>query len=248
MLKPYPEGFRHMVLDLVAAGRPIAPIAADLRISDQTIYGWRRQAHRHRPARRAQPRRAGRAQDSHGRWPGGNGGGGRWWAAAGGGNGKHTPPPHLRMPLRGSRSATIASTDSALSGLWTKRCTGPSPTGSSVSSEFQEAGAGLNGSRPRSGRPDRCNRWFVIRPQASQSLVDSVKYELYSRLELLAIVVIPQLCGDSMYERKLLGVVLGPLCCKCVQKGRPIADNYAKTCTRRVLGCQAHDVTQKRRR
>jgi len=31
------------VLDLVAAGRPIAQIANDLNISDQTIYGWRRQ-------------------------------------------------------------------------------------------------------------------------------------------------------------------------------------------------------------
>ncbi len=31
------------VLDLVAAGRPIAQIAADLNISDQTIYGWRKQ-------------------------------------------------------------------------------------------------------------------------------------------------------------------------------------------------------------
>ena len=31
------------MLDLVAAGRPIAQIAADLGISDQTIYGWRKQ-------------------------------------------------------------------------------------------------------------------------------------------------------------------------------------------------------------
>jgi|ERR1700677_1884891 transposase len=38
-----PEEFRRKVLDLVAAGRPVAQIAADLEISDQTIYDWRRQ-------------------------------------------------------------------------------------------------------------------------------------------------------------------------------------------------------------
>ena len=43
MPKRYPEEFRRKVLDLVAAGRPVAQIAADLGISDQTIYGWRRQ-------------------------------------------------------------------------------------------------------------------------------------------------------------------------------------------------------------
>ncbi|OBA66289.1 transposase [Gordonia sp. 852002-10350_SCH5691597] len=43
MPKRYPEEFRRKVLDLVAAGRPIAQIAADLNISDQTIYGWRTQ-------------------------------------------------------------------------------------------------------------------------------------------------------------------------------------------------------------
>jgi transposase-like protein len=41
--KRYPEEFRRKVLDLVAAGRPVAQIAADLEISDQTIYDWRRQ-------------------------------------------------------------------------------------------------------------------------------------------------------------------------------------------------------------
>jgi transposase-like protein len=41
--KRYPEEFRRKVLDLVAAGRPVAQIAADLGISDQTIYGWRPQ-------------------------------------------------------------------------------------------------------------------------------------------------------------------------------------------------------------
>jgi hypothetical protein len=35
----YPEKFRRKVLDLVPAGRPVAQIAADLDISDQTTYG-----------------------------------------------------------------------------------------------------------------------------------------------------------------------------------------------------------------
>ena len=43
MPKRYPEEFRRKVLDLVAAGRPNAQIAADLGISGQTIYGWRKQ-------------------------------------------------------------------------------------------------------------------------------------------------------------------------------------------------------------
>lgn len=43
MPKRYPEEFRRKVLDLVAAGRPVAQIANDLQISDQTIYDWRRQ-------------------------------------------------------------------------------------------------------------------------------------------------------------------------------------------------------------
>lgn len=43
MPKRYPEEFRRQVLDLVAAGRPIAEIAHDLQVSDQTIYGWRKQ-------------------------------------------------------------------------------------------------------------------------------------------------------------------------------------------------------------
>ncbi|EME19360.1 Transposase [Rhodococcus qingshengii BKS 20-40] len=43
MPKRYPEEFRRKVLDLVAAGRPIAEIAHDLQVSDQTIYGWRKQ-------------------------------------------------------------------------------------------------------------------------------------------------------------------------------------------------------------
>jgi transposase-like protein len=43
MPKQYPPEFRRKVLDLVAAGRRVAQVAADLGISDQTIYTWRRQ-------------------------------------------------------------------------------------------------------------------------------------------------------------------------------------------------------------
>ena len=39
----YPPEFRRKVLDLVAAGRSVASIAADLGLSDQTIYTWRKQ-------------------------------------------------------------------------------------------------------------------------------------------------------------------------------------------------------------
>ena len=42
MPKRYPEEFRRKVLDLVAAGRPVAQVASDLGISDQT-YAWRKQ-------------------------------------------------------------------------------------------------------------------------------------------------------------------------------------------------------------
>jgi transposase len=41
--KRYPPEFRRKVLDLVAAGRRVAQVAADLDISEQTIYVWRRQ-------------------------------------------------------------------------------------------------------------------------------------------------------------------------------------------------------------
>jgi transposase len=41
--KRYPPQFRRKVLDLVAAGRRVAQIAADLDISEQTIYVWRPQ-------------------------------------------------------------------------------------------------------------------------------------------------------------------------------------------------------------
>lgn len=43
MPKRYPPEFRRKVLDLVASGRRVAQVAADLGISDQTIYAWRRQ-------------------------------------------------------------------------------------------------------------------------------------------------------------------------------------------------------------
>ena len=40
----YLPGFRQRVVDLVDAGRRIAEIAAELGISEQSIYRWRRQA------------------------------------------------------------------------------------------------------------------------------------------------------------------------------------------------------------
>ena len=43
MPKAYPPEFRRKVLDLVAAGRPVAQVAHDLEISAQVIYTWRRQ-------------------------------------------------------------------------------------------------------------------------------------------------------------------------------------------------------------
>ena len=39
----YPPEFRRKVLDLLDAGRSVADVAADLQISDQSIYSWRRQ-------------------------------------------------------------------------------------------------------------------------------------------------------------------------------------------------------------
>jgi transposase len=41
--KAYPPEFRRKVLDLVAAGRPVAQVAHDLEISAQCIYTWRKQ-------------------------------------------------------------------------------------------------------------------------------------------------------------------------------------------------------------
>ena len=43
MPKPYPPEFRRKVLDLLAAGRSVAVLSADLGVSAQTIYNWRRQ-------------------------------------------------------------------------------------------------------------------------------------------------------------------------------------------------------------
>ncbi|XVS61805.1 transposase [Actinosynnema sp. CA-299493] len=43
MPKRYPHEFRRKVLGLVASGRRVVQVAADLDISDQTIYAWRRQ-------------------------------------------------------------------------------------------------------------------------------------------------------------------------------------------------------------
>jgi len=42
MPKPYPPEFRRKVLDLLAAGRSVGSVAADLGMSGQTIYNWRR--------------------------------------------------------------------------------------------------------------------------------------------------------------------------------------------------------------
>ena len=39
----YPPEFRRKVLGLLAAGRSVASLSADLGVSDQTIYNWRRQ-------------------------------------------------------------------------------------------------------------------------------------------------------------------------------------------------------------
>jgi len=39
----YPVEFRRKVLDLIEAGKPVAEIAVQLGVSDQTIYNWRNQ-------------------------------------------------------------------------------------------------------------------------------------------------------------------------------------------------------------
>ena len=39
----YPAEFRRRVVDLLAAGRTVADVARDLGLSEQAIYGWRRQ-------------------------------------------------------------------------------------------------------------------------------------------------------------------------------------------------------------
>lgn len=43
MPRRYPVEFRRKVLDLIEAGRPVTDLALGLRVSDQTIYNWRRQ-------------------------------------------------------------------------------------------------------------------------------------------------------------------------------------------------------------
>jgi transposase len=43
MPRRYPAEFRRRVLDLIAEGRPVAEVAADLGISAQVIYTWRKQ-------------------------------------------------------------------------------------------------------------------------------------------------------------------------------------------------------------
>lgn len=43
MPRRYPVEFRRKVLDLVEAGKPVVEIAAELGVSDQTIYNWRNQ-------------------------------------------------------------------------------------------------------------------------------------------------------------------------------------------------------------
>jgi transposase-like protein len=43
MPKAYSPEFRRKVLDLLDAGRKVADVAADLGVTQQTIYNWRRQ-------------------------------------------------------------------------------------------------------------------------------------------------------------------------------------------------------------
>ena len=43
MPRRYPVEFRCKVLDLIEAGKPVAEIAVQLGVSDQTIYNWRKQ-------------------------------------------------------------------------------------------------------------------------------------------------------------------------------------------------------------
>ncbi|MEU8899894.1 transposase [Nocardia sp. NPDC048505] len=43
MPKRYSQQVRRKVLDMVETGRPVARVSADLGISEQTIYNWRRQ-------------------------------------------------------------------------------------------------------------------------------------------------------------------------------------------------------------
>src|SRR6266545_6100116 len=43
MARGYPPEFRRKVLDLIAAGGPVAEVAQALAVSGQTIYNWRKQ-------------------------------------------------------------------------------------------------------------------------------------------------------------------------------------------------------------
>ncbi len=43
MPKRYPPEFRRRVLELLKSGRSVAEVAADLGVSAQAIYNWRRQ-------------------------------------------------------------------------------------------------------------------------------------------------------------------------------------------------------------
>jgi transposase-like protein len=43
MPRRYPPEFRRKVLDLLKAGRKVAHVAADLGVTEQTIYAWRNQ-------------------------------------------------------------------------------------------------------------------------------------------------------------------------------------------------------------
>ena len=43
MPRRYPTEFRRKVLDLIEAGMSVAEVAAQLEVSDQTIYNWRNQ-------------------------------------------------------------------------------------------------------------------------------------------------------------------------------------------------------------
>lgn len=42
--KGYPPEFRRRVVELVEGGRKVAEVAADLEVSAQSVYTWRRQA------------------------------------------------------------------------------------------------------------------------------------------------------------------------------------------------------------
>jgi transposase-like protein len=51
----YPPEFRRKVLDLIEAGRPVADVAKELGISDQSISTWRRQDRINRGLARGEP-------------------------------------------------------------------------------------------------------------------------------------------------------------------------------------------------